>query len=132
MCPESQILNVAAVCLYVTNNWQTENYREGQSRQTNYIRQTDTYTHRHLKPKIQSLKLHNLKNNMNPKHLLFKIYLIRNYLFMISLCKASWCNDFDTHSRANSKESKLGPSFIIIKDPTRYMASCWVIIWRTI
>ena len=24
----------------------------------------------------------------------------------------------------NSKESKLGPSFIIIKDPTRFIASC--------
>jgi len=43
---------------------------------------------------------------------------------MISLWKVSWCNDFDTHSRANSKESKLGPSFIISKDPTRYIASC--------
>ena len=37
---------------------------------------------------------------------------------------ASWCNDFDTHSRTNSKESKLGLSFIIIQDPTRYIASC--------
>ena len=43
-------------------------------------------------------------------------------MFKISLWKASWCNDFGTHSRANFKESKLGPSFIINKDPTRYIA----------
>ena len=55
-----------------------------------------------------------------------------NEQVLISLWKASWCNDFNTHVTANSKESKLGPSFIIIKDPTKYIASCWVIIWRTI
>ena len=53
---------------------------------------------------------------MNPKQF---------FLIGIIICLWSWCKDFDTHFRANSKESKLGPSFIIIKDPTRYIASCW-------
>ena len=44
---------------------------------------------------------------------------------MISFWKATGCNDFDTHIWAKIKESKLGPSFIIIQDPTRYIASCW-------
>ena len=62
---------------------------------------------------------------MNPKHIYFQ-NLIRNYyFFMISLWTASGCNDFDTHIWAKIKESKLGPSFIIIQDPTRYIASCW-------
>ena len=50
--------------------------------------------------------------DMNPKHLFFS----KSILLGIFHCLWSWCNDFDTHFRANSKESKLGQSFIIIKD----------------